>query len=505
MELFSRFYELVHSLYDDLSPFFDQTRLTLSTWLRYFGCLVETYLAIDAGDDLYGEFHKLAASCDDLDQVELPFSALEWVVEKLLKQKSVSLQPPHLQAVSFGSLSEGATLPSKVICIIGLDEEAFPKVEQPLSLAKEELDYRPKSSEMGRYLFLQLLMGAKEKLILGYVQKEKLGASPLIEELLQLIDGAKIVAHTKSPFDSIYFEVEGKSYSPSLYQVAKGGLSFQNKEVLIPSFYQRKDRIDEVEVPLTLDVQKWLLFARHPLRYYLQEEIGVVFPWKEATDQEYLLPFHLRSALALEALSLPVETVLERARIRGELPLNLCAPLAKAQVSDELKMWEEALDVFGIRPEEIASHAVEDTFSGVELTGALDRVTPKGILVRSCRSLEEKVALTPLAALSRRLGLGPLLSMKDKEEVELKASVEEHLSYFHSALSCPSPLTPTLVQPIIEGSREDLEKGLRKLKEEPDRAWEWLLMRDPLPSPEALLANWHKPLSQLFGGVCEPV
>lgn len=498
MELFSRFYELLHSLYDDLSPLIDGTRWTLSTWFRYCATLLSTYFSIDVEEDLYIELQTLASACDDLDQAEVSFATLEGVLDLLVAKKNVSIQPPHLQALSFASLGEGVVLPSQVIACIGMDEEAFPQSETPLSFASQEIDDRPPAPDIDRFLFLQLFLFAKHTLIFSFVEKEKRGASLVIQELLPLIEGARVHSHPLHAF-------EEPGYSLSCYRIATAPKG--TKRPLIPSFYEAQEPKQPLDAPLLLDVQKWLLFARHPLRFYLEEQLGVRFPWKEEAYPEFLLSFPLRTSLAKQALLEPLETVFEKATKRGEFPLHLCAPLAKAQVAEERTMWREALDTFGVRPEEIESlHlSVPIAVGGCLLKGRLDQVTPRGILVRSVDSFKDQVALAPLAALAHHLNLGPLLALKEKKVVEWTPSLEEQLAYFRLAQANPSPLTPTLVEPICKGSKEELVKALEALKEGGDRTWEWLLLRDPVPSADALLTSWHAPSARWWGGICESI
>jgi len=498
MELFSKFYTLLHSLYDDLSPFFDGTKWTLSTWLRYFATLIETYFSIEPGNDLYGECLQLASSCDDLDSL-VSYSGVEPIINQLLSKKGGATHPPHLQAVRFSSLSEGCALPSKIICLIGMGEGAFPRLESPISFAADEVDYRPTMAETDRYLFLQLLSAAQEKVLISYVSGEEERGSPLVEELFAAIKHSELPLHPQHPFDPVHFS----GYSQEDYAAATQKLA--PREPLIPSFYNGRKWKSEGEAPKQIEIQKLIKFARHPLRFYLEERLGI-YPSRYATEEEeYLLSPLRKMLLAREALTRSLDEVWEEAKGRGELPENLFTPLAKEQISREVALWTDALEVFGIASEELGSFSLKKPHSitlasgqTVELIGKLDLVTPKGVLVNGEEKLEDRVRFAPHAALARHFDLGPLLSVKGKEPLEFEMDLPEYLDYFLRAWENPSPLTPTLVRPLIEGGEAEVVKALRT---SPDDPWSFLLMRDPLPDGRALLAHWSEPLRQLFGGV----
>ncbi len=503
IEGFNRLYTLIHSLADDLAPLYDGTKWTIPTWLRYFGCLLESYFAIDPTEDLYKQLQQLAASCDRLDGEEVPFSGVERVLEQLLGKKGKTHLAPHLQAVRFGSLSEGCVLPGKVICLIGMQEEAFPGREEKASLYVGELDYRPKKTEQDRYLFLQTLLSARKSLFMSYVRdaEGKWGASPLVDELLSHLEGSEVVHHPADPFNPVYFQAEEeqlRSYSQEQFAIAKAKVTSERRSPLITDFYERI----ALEPPSThereVDIQKLFKFARHPLRYYFHEVLGIYPDYSSKPDQgEYLLDPLAKYHLVREAIQTPLEEVLERAKGRGELPLHLLEPLAKKQIAKEVEEWQSAMEVFGVAPEEIFSKQVDLTIGKTRLVGKIDFCTPKGLLVRGKDCLEDRIRFCPQGLVMKELGL-LLLPIKEEEPLVIEGDLEKYLDYFFLATKHPSPLLPQFAKSLLEGDSEDLKKQLKQVE---DEVFSWLFFRDPMPRAQVIFDNWSEYLRELFGRV----
>lgn len=501
METFNRLYTVIHSLADDLSPLYDGSKWTIPTWLRYFGCLLESYFAIDPTNDLYKQMQQLAASCDHLDKEEVPFAGVERVLQQLLTKRGKSHQAPHLQAIRFSSLSEGGIQPGKVICLLGMQEEVFPRREENASLYAGEESYRPKRNEQDRYLFLQALLSARETFWMSYVRDSagKWGASSLVQELLSHLEGGEITHHPAYPFDPQYFQGDSwASYSQQQYALAQEKIAPQPATPLIPDFYEPVQLEPVAIQEREINIQKLCKFARHPLRYYLHEVLGIYPDWSSGPDQgEYILDPLVKYQLVREALTTPLEEVIQNGEKRGELPVNLLTPLSKKQITKEVEEWHAALSVFGIDPEEIQVKQIDWQIGDIRLTGTLDLFTPKGLLVKGKNTLEDRIRFWPQALLMQKLDL-PLLLIKEQEPLVLEGSLEEYLAYFLLAEKHPSPLLPGFAKALLEGDPQDLKQQLKKAD---DEVWNWLLFRDPMPRVDMIHQNWSEYLRTLFGRI----
>lgn len=457
MEQFDRLYALLYSLSDDLAPLYDGTKWTIPTWLRYFATLLESYFTIDPTHDLYLQLVKLAASCDRLDQ-EVSYCSVERVLEQLISKKGKTHQPPHLQAIWFSSLKEGCVRPGKVICLLGMQEDAFPQREENSSLYAGEVDYRPKAADIDRYLFLQILMSAQSHLIIGHLRDEtgKLGCSQVVQELMQQLNGAQIVDYPAQPWE--YFTMK--------------------PEPLIKGFYEPIKLAPAVITQREIDLQKLFKFAKHPLRYFLHEKLKI-YPESTQTDQsEYLLSPLNKHKLIQKALKSSLDQVLQTT----DLPINLLKPLAKEQLQKEMELWHAAIELYGA----LSSKKIERQVGSIKLVGKLDNLTPQGLIVKGKNCLEDRIRFYPQALLGF-----PLIFLKDQKVVKIEGSLEQYLEYFLRAEENPSPLLPDFAKALLNGTPADLKKEMGAME---DEVWNWLLP----PDAEMVHRNWSSYLKEVM-------
>ncbi len=406
-------------------------------------------------------------------------------------------QTSQLQAIHFGSLSVGSIQPSKVICLIGMQEEAFPHREEDSSLYAGQIDYRPKRADEDRYLFLQAMLSAKEAFLISYVRDKegKWGVSSIVQELLSHLK-TSVVHHPAHSFDSQYFDGTFFSYNREQFAVAKAKKKDQRQPPLFKEFYEsiifQSPPIEEREI----DVQKLFKFARHPLRYYFHEILGICPESSFSTQSEYLLDPLIKYHLVREALTTPLDTVLESAEKRGELPLNLLKPLAKEQLHKEIELWTTAMETFGIKKDELKTKKVDLQVGPYHLVGKLELVTPKGMLVKGKNSLEDRIRFYPQALILQSLGL-PLLPINEQEPLIVEGSLEKYLDYFTLASKHPSPFLPKLAKAFLTGTEADLQKGFKQID---DEVWQWLLFRDGYPDASVIYRNWSNYLRAQFAG-----
>lgn len=481
IEEFNRFYTTLCDLSDDLTPLFDGTRWTIPTWLRYLACLMESYLPIDPSHELYKELLRLAAKTDHLDEHPVSFEG----VERVLLQKKIQLQnPPHLQSIRFAALSDGCILPSKVIAFLGMEEEAFPRREESASLYFGERDYRPKQIDLDKYLFLQGVLHAQEHLFLSYIRDEegKRGASLLLQELMGQLQGSEIVHHPESATDPRYFGGDLASYNRAAYAMATQRVDPKPHTPLIPSFYE--GAIFEEAKGGEVSLKHLFKFARHPLRYYLHEVLGIYPQFEKRGPEDFLIDPFKKAELVREALL--------GGDIREQLPANLFGPYALSQIEGEVEEWREASGGLPLR-----QHKIELEVGPYQLKGSVDTMTEKGWLLRGKDTLEDRIRFFPQLLIAKELGV-PVIFVRDLSQPGVEGSLEAYLDYFSSAKQHPSPLVPKLAKAFFDGDPAQLHKGLKQLD---DEVWAYLYLRDPLPKASTLLQNWSSHLSYVFGGI----
>ncbi len=207
---------------------------TLADWSAWLAERVDALFLVDprddaeraAGDALRRRIAELSRQARDAAFV----TPQPWpVVREALLGMLAELpdrQPFLLGGVTFCGLVPQRSIPFKLVCLLGMNEGEFPRSTADAGLNR--MSTHPRRGDRDtrsedRYLFLEALMAARERLHVSYVGtgvhdgKPRNPASPLAE-LLQFLDEQHaiatpsaserpwLVAHPLQPFDARYYE-----------------------------------------------------------------------------------------------------------------------------------------------------------------------------------------------------------------------------------------------------------------------------------------------------------
>jgi exodeoxyribonuclease V gamma subunit len=185
--------------------------------------------------------------------------------------------------VTFCAMVPMRSIPFRVLCLIGMNDGAYPRDERPVSF--DLVAQHPRRGDRSRrfddrYLFLEALLSARETLYLSYVglsarSNEPLPPSPLVAELLDTLfamgaDPAQLcVAHPLQPF------------SPACYDNQDARLaSFEPSYASALTLARQPPRpfASELGLPAAgavLQLDDFLWFWRLPCRAWLSEQLGI--------------------------------------------------------------------------------------------------------------------------------------------------------------------------------------------------------------------------------------
>jgi exodeoxyribonuclease V gamma subunit len=191
--------------------------------------------------------------------------------------------------VTFCTILPMRSIPFKVICLIGMNDDSYPRQSRPLGF-----DLMASSPRIGdrsrrmddRYLFLEAILSTRMKLHLSYVGQSIMDNSPrppsvLVSELLDYIEEGFgeslrekiIVPHRLQAFSPAYFTGEGGlfSYSTENFRAAQSALSGrEDYKTYIPS------RLSEPEEEWkTIDLESLSFFFSNPARFLLNRRLGI--------------------------------------------------------------------------------------------------------------------------------------------------------------------------------------------------------------------------------------
>ena len=306
--------------------------------------------------------------------------------------------------VTFCALKPMRSIPSKVICLLGMNDRSFPRISPQLSFdlmaQKHQLGDRS-SREDDRYLFLETLISARERLYLSYVGqsiKDNTEAPPsvLVSELLDYVaqgfelEGKDIVEdqvltrHRLQAFSTAYFG-GGRLFSYSRENL-------KASQVIVP---ERKNPGDFIPRPLAepepewrrLTMQTLAEFLCHPAKFLALKRLGLRLP-SEATAMDEREAFEVagldryqfqQELLELKLSGASLKGSCDLVRASGRLPAGIAGNVHFAQVRRDVELFYQRLRPF--KPDSFQSpEAFEIKVGDFTVSGSVNRVTPEGLL-----------------------------------------------------------------------------------------------------------------------------
>ncbi|MBO4699265.1 exodeoxyribonuclease V subunit gamma [bacterium] len=280
---------------------------------------------------------------------KIPFNALLIYLEDEFS-RTVFRKNSVGSKVNFASLKEMHSIPFKVVCLIGMDEELFPRkdTEYAFDLTRKinAESGEPKIRSLREndfHLFLDAVISAGEKLIISYDARElredsKKHRSPampvkiLEKHISKKTEKPLNEIETKYPalsFSADYFTEEGRftTFSMSDFRVAEKMFHVEHTPAN-PVAIRVSDEKEEISEHFTLPLDNLLSFFKDPQKEYFKT-LKVTLPNEEKTcdDEEifdydnWLQNFNLRQTYLKMSAGLPDEESVDEnfiRRMKGE-------------------------------------------------------------------------------------------------------------------------------------------------------------------------------------------
>ena len=272
---------------------------TLDQWASTLRELIERLFASDESTESVLSF--LRFKLNDLANLstekganfkdEVGFSVIKWLLGQSLNKEGYGYGfiTGH---VTFCSMLPMRSIPFKVICLVGMNYDAYPRESRHLGFDLMARNPRPGDRSRrhdDRYLFLEALLSARKRLYISYVGQNNRDNSPmppsvLVSELLDYIvqgferkDGKGtehlLFKHRLQPFSPQYFKKGKKlfSYSQENGEVARCLLKTRKKPVPFIS-HGLSEPADDWK---TIDVFDLIQFFSNPSRYLINRRLGL--------------------------------------------------------------------------------------------------------------------------------------------------------------------------------------------------------------------------------------
>ena len=325
------FAEFVEKLFKGVTSFGEPK--TLESWKEELAGVLDEFFG--TGEETDREMQLIRRMLDDLVKAgaaslfdeKVPLQVVRSYLERSLDQTGFGLGF-MTGGVTFCAMLPMRSIPFKVICLLGMDSEAYPRQSNPLGF-----DYMARYPKRGdrsrrnddRYLFLEAILSARQMLYISYVGQSIQDNSPippsvLVSELVDYMEqGFEIPSrnlrdhlqtkHRLQAFRPGYFKNHEKlfTYSEESYEIAATVLADRKEQT--PFLSTGLSEPDESWKEL--DLYSLCAFFSNPTKFLLNRRLGVYLEEKSSFAEERE-PFEVQ---ALEQYLLE-ESMLRR-RLQG--------------------------------------------------------------------------------------------------------------------------------------------------------------------------------------------
>ncbi len=344
---------------------------------------------------------------------DLPFAVLRDHLQARLGE--ARRQRGFLQrGVSFASLEPGRCIPFEVVCLLGMDDGAFPREATAPAfdlMAAQPLPGEPSPRDRDRSAFCEALLAARERLHISYVGQSLRGParyppSVVVEELLDGLgpsldqeQRAQLrrrleLRHPLQPFSPRLFQPEKDSAEPRLFSYAArwcraagavgrepgGATPFLPRPLAPPP-------ADESRTQPSLDIAELARFLTHPARTLLQRRLGLfaddeqdILEDREPFSLDALQSYLLKRRMAEDALQgEDLASAWPRYRALGALPLGTPGEMAYERNAADASALAAQVQAF-TNSAEPGSLPLRLEVDGWQLGGSLTGLWPAGLL-----------------------------------------------------------------------------------------------------------------------------
>ncbi|HTN38174.1 MAG TPA: exodeoxyribonuclease V subunit gamma [Arachidicoccus sp.] len=390
---------------------------TLTQWAAYIENLLQQFICNeeDITDEDYAQLLiQLTGYNDtaDLFQTEVSYDVfMESFMENLSRTSK-----GHAFAtggITFCSLIPMRSIPFKVIALLGLDFDKFPRKEHPLGFNLMEKVRRKGDrnvKENDKHLFLETLLSAGDFLYISYIgqsikDNSSIPASSLVDELIDYIatyseDPVWVRDHLVSSHPLHGFSRRYFTGDPALHTYLLQAYGV-NDLPASPSHESTKINPEEGErKPQELTLEKFMRFLKQPIKGYYNDILGIYYDDSDNTlrdaemfELDALQRWQLREEL------LGINTLEDREALRnrlvktGKLPLKNMSNWVMTETEDEVAMLRSILETETAGAEE-TNFQVHLDLGDYHLTGTISGLYDHKFIVHCWSISEEKYLVT---------------------------------------------------------------------------------------------------------------
>ena len=329
---------------------------SLAGWSEYLGVIMKEMIMDDKDDE--EDFIRFASLMENITEMNEVMSGEEISYQTFKQIFLVRLEQERRtnkfagKGINFCSMVPMRSVPYKIIALLGMDFDKFPRQDSALSfslIGKETRAGDRSVRENDKHLFLDTILAARNKLYISYlacnVQKgTDQPPSTLVDELLDYIalktpdatsfKKAKIRIHPLHLFSTKYSNPENRLPANYLGNTLLNGKPFINQTEGTKDFLKIND----------IQLDQLAAFFKHPVKYYFNKRLGVYYRDEEERldeselfELDFLQQWQVKDELMRTSLNL--QEYIDRKKKSGQLPL---ANMGNMQ--EEIRSFQKKLE-----------------------------------------------------------------------------------------------------------------------------------------------------------------
>ncbi len=306
--------------------------------------------------------------------------------------------------VTFCAMLPMRSIPFRIICLIGMNDGAYPRQEKRVGfdlMAKHPRPGDRSRRKDDRYLFLEAILSAREKLYISYVGQSLQDNSPippsiLVTELLDYIDAnfeihdKKISEHLTTrhqlqAFSPAYFKGDRKLFSFSYQHFQAAQKLFEPRRPATPFIAQGLPDPDDTWK--TIDLNDLVRFFANPAKFLLTRRLGIyldetspVLAENEPFRLEKLDQFHWAQHLLAEHLAgKDLTEYFDLLRAEGALPHGTVGVIEFDQLKRTIQAFGQKLRPH-LQTAPLPALVVDLALDSFKLVGTIDSIYPERLL-----------------------------------------------------------------------------------------------------------------------------
>ena len=281
------------------------TAASTMVWQQRLHQLIEEFLTPRVvTEDLLQPLRNAISELGQSESVELSPALVSYWMEK---QLATTRQPGSLYSggITFCGMQPMRNIPFPVICVLGMQDNAFPRRERAAEFDLMHQQWRPGDPLKGdedRYLMLETLLCARRYLYFSYCGRSlkdnsECQPSVLLRELLDYIDTCFAAAddappvsqqisrlHPMQPFSSRNFQSGMPGYDQYWYETS---LRLEHRKPVSPVATWSQEALAAAPAfENGIDLETLTRFFSHPIRYFFNSRLGIRIPAQQTSSDE---------------------------------------------------------------------------------------------------------------------------------------------------------------------------------------------------------------------------